>query len=238
MRKVPWEVRPQTCAGVELAPGTPALEFAFRMIPTGLRLGENERRLAAGSVAHWGPNNDWSAQIATLETMLHDRSYTNLKAHWHGEDPMLLCTCKDAKGELTFVFLSFEVKVGVRTLRKIRQEGKAAGSRHLILLSQDGMTPFAAREMGDAQDVDLEIFRKAELCMPITHHHLVPKHIPLSKAEKATLLAQLGCKASALPKLKESDPVARYMHFMPGTVIKILRTIGSLEGEPYFRVVV
>lgn len=66
----------------------------------------------------------------------------------------------------------------------------------------------------------------------------MPPHEPLSKQQKSELLARLGCKASALPKLRESDPVARYLHLSPGTVVAITRRIGSLEAEPYFRLVV
>jgi DNA-directed RNA polymerase subunit H (RpoH/RPB5) len=180
----------------------------------------------------------WEIELQTLETMLEDRGYSQIKPLYSGEDPLLLCTCKDAKGEAVFVFLSREAKVGVKTLRKLCKETLAAGSSHVILLSEEGLTPFAARELNDAESgVDVEVFRKQELCVPVIHHCLVPTHIALSKSEKAALLQMLGCKASALPKLRESDPVARYLHLTPGTVVRITRRIGTLEAEPYFRVV-
>lgn len=170
--------------------------------------------------------------------MLADRNYTNLKVLTHGEDPILLCSCKDTRGELTFVFLSYEVKVGVRSLRKIRQESAESGSKHIILLSAEGLTPFASRELTDMEPgVDLEVFRRSELQFPVTHHSLVPTHTVLTKSQKTHLIAELGGRASCLPKLKESDPVARYLHLQPGTVVKIMRRIGSLEAEPYFRLV-
>ena len=170
--------------------------------------------------------------------MLKDRHYTNLKILTHGEDPVLLCSCKDTKGELTFVFLSHEVKVGVRSLRKIKQESAASGSKHVILVSAEGLTPFASRELVDMEaGVDIEVFRRSELQFPVTHHRLVPTHTPLTKSQKAQLIAELGGRASCLPKLKETDPVARYLHLAPGTVVKIMRRIGSLEAEPYFRLV-
>lgn len=181
----------------------------------------------------------WAPTLRTLETMLKDRRYTHLKILSHGEDPVLLCTCKDTKGDLTFVFLSYETKVGVRSLRKIKQDSAASGSKHIILVSPDGLTPFASRELNDMEaGVDIEVFRKHELRFPVTHHRLVPTHTPLTKAQKAQLVAELGGRVSCLPKLKESDPVARYLHLAQGTVVKITRRIGSLEAEPYFRVVV
>jgi len=87
-------------------------------------------------------------------------------------------------------------------------------------------------------DVKVESFKKSELSIAVTHHSLVPRHTPLTKAQKAQLLSELGCKASLLPKLKECDPVARYLYLTPGTVVRIQRRIGTLEGEVYFRVVV
>jgi DNA-directed RNA polymerase subunit H (RpoH/RPB5) len=179
----------------------------------------------------------WTPVLRTLETMLKDRNYTHFKSLSHGDDPVLLCSCRDAKGEPTFVFLSHETKVGVKALRKIRQDSAASGSKHIILVSADGLTPFASRELNEMEGFDIEIFRRHELRFPVTHHRLVPLHTPLTKAQKAQLVAELGGRASCLPKLKETDPVARYLHLSPGTVVKITRRIGSMEAEPYFRIV-
>ena len=135
------------------------------------------------------------------------------------------------------IFVSLENKVGVRILRMIRSECNA-GSEHCILLTLNGLTPFANKELQETYSGHvIEIFQKHELCMPVVRHALVPPHVPLTNAQKAQLLQELGCKAHALPKLKESDPVARYLHLRPGTVVKIQRNIENLESEPYFRIV-
>lgn len=177
-------------------------------------------------------------EFRTIETMFYDRGWSQVKVLYQGTDPCLVCTCKDSHGELVMVFLSKENKVGVRVLRKLRTESTGAGSMHCILLSLNGLTPFANKELIDSDTENVvELFQKSELCMPVIHHHLVPPHVPLTKAQKSQLLQELGCKASALPKLKESDPVARYLYLRPGTVVKIQRCIGNLESEPYFRIV-
>jgi hypothetical protein len=100
----------------------------------------------------------WAIELETLDVMLQDRGYSQSKQHQHGDEPVLIRTCRDSRGELTLVFLSSEIKVGVRTLRKMRAEAQASGSRHVLLLSQEGLTPFAVRELAEQQDMDIEIF--------------------------------------------------------------------------------
>lgn len=180
---------------------------------------------------------EWAVELRTVETMIYDRGWSHIRALFQGMDPCLICTVKDDRGEQVLIFLSQENKVGVRILRKINNECMNAGSEHCILLTLCGLTPFANKEVQETDSNEIEIFQKHELCMPVVRHALVPPHIPLSKAQKAQLLQELGCKAHALPKLKESDPVARYLYLRPGTVVKIQRNIGNLESEPYFRIV-
>jgi len=182
----------------------------------------------------------WSRQIGVLEQMLHDRGCTELKPVGTGVDPVLLCTCRDERREAMSVFLTDEPKVGVKSLRKLREDALRAGTRHILFCCPDGLTPFAAKELknDDNSEVSLEVFRKPELSFCVARHSLVPPHRLLSSQERKDLLARLGCKASALPKLKESDPVARYFRFAPGSVVRIDRRIGNLESEPYFRLVV
>ena len=166
--------------------------------------------------------------------MLQDRGYSNIMSK--GLTNVLIYSCLDVKKELTLIFLSHEDRVGVKTLRTIKQDCETLNSSHFILLSHNGLTPFALRELNECSgNADVEIFKKADLAFPIVRHILVPKHIALSKEEKAELLEDLPSKA--LPKLKESDPVARYYHFPIGTVVKIHRQLGT-NPEPYYRIVV
>jgi DNA-directed RNA polymerase subunit H (RpoH/RPB5) len=72
----------------------------------------------------------------------------------------------------------------------------------------------------------------------VLKHHLVPKHEVLTPAEKKELLATLECKASALPKVRSSDPVIKYMGYPVGCIVRIHRSIGTMEKEIYYRYVV
>ena len=183
----------------------------------------------------------WVQQIGVIEQMLLDRGCTEIKAVGTGVDPVLLCTCKNDRRESLSVFLTDESKVGVKTMRKLREDALRVGTRHIIFCCTDGLTPFAAKELKDtdsSSEVTIEVFRKPELAFCVVRHILVPCHRLLGSQERKELLTRLRCKASALPKLKESDPVARYYHFTPGSVVRIDRHIGNLESEPYFRLVV
>jgi DNA-directed RNA polymerases I, II, and III subunit RPABC1 len=181
----------------------------------------------------------WKLEVSVLERMLRDRCYTNFRSICHGDDPILLCSCRNEKGEAVLAYLCQDAKVRVSTLRKMRAESEGLGCKHMILLAQDGLTAFAARELTEKQGTeDVEIFKKSDLALSILRHRLVPRHEVLTPARKKQLLQGLACKGSSLPKLKETDAVARYLHLAPGTVVQIHRQIGTMEAEPYFRIVV
>ena len=180
----------------------------------------------------------WDHELAVLKIMLEDRKYTNIRKVDHGEDPVLLYTCKDNMNEITHVYFSREIKLGVKIFRKIRQDSIAVGGGHLIIICKDGLTPFAQKELLDTETPIIEIFKKKELCVPVIHHKLVPPHIPLTQSEKKKLLIDMACSSSSLPKMKETDAVAKYMNFQRGTVVKIIQQLGTLEAETKHRIVV
>jgi DNA-directed RNA polymerases I, II, and III subunit RPABC1 len=68
-----------------------------------------------------------------------------------------------------------------------------------------------------------QVFHENELVVNITRHELVPKHEPLSTEEKKFLLARYQLKPSQLPRIQQSDPVARYFGMQKDDVVKIIR---------------
>ena len=181
----------------------------------------------------------WGQQLKTLERMMNFRGYTAVSSIMHGSDPLLVCSARSAQNDLIMVYFLGENKVGVRTLRRIQGECETASCKHTILVTEDGLTPFAQKELDDPEKMGasvVEVFKKKELSFCLMDHSLVPKHTLLSPAEKKALLQKLGCKPSCLPRIKDSDPVVRFMRFPVGGLLKIQRNIGSCQEE-YYRLV-
>ena len=88
-----------------------------------------------------------------------------------------------------------------------------------IIVVQNGMTPSAKQALVDmAPKYSLEQFREAELMINITEHELVPKHVVMTTEEKKELLQRYKLKEQQLPRMQQSDPVARYFGLRRGQV--------------------
>jgi DNA-directed RNA polymerase subunit H (RpoH/RPB5) len=187
------------------------------------------------------PLKDWKSQVENVALMLADRNCGEPEwlHSWHG-DVYLLCSCAAPGEENWRVYFSEETKLGIKTLRNLKDECEQQKVHRAIVVNPDGLTPYALREekTSASSGVALEIFKKSELAFNILRHRLVPTHTPLSAGEKAALLERLNCRASALPNIRVTDPVVRYLGCPTGTVFRITRCFGSLEQETYFRIVV
>ena len=88
-----------------------------------------------------------------------------------------------------------------------------------IIVVQTGMTPSAKQALVDmAPKYTLEQFREAELMINITEHELVPEHVVMNEEEKKELLTRYKLKEHQLPRIQQSDPVARYFGLKRGQV--------------------
>ncbi|KAL0007119.1 hypothetical protein SO802_008621 [Lithocarpus litseifolius] len=101
----------------------------------------------------------------------------------------------------------------------------------LILIHESKINHFARKGL-EKYPYKVEVFQITDLLVNITKHILVPKHEILNAEGKQRLLSQYKVKDTQLPRMLETDPVARYYGLEKGQVVKITYSgefIDSLE---------
>jgi len=72
----------------------------------------------------------------------------------------------------------------------------------------------------------------------ILQHNLVPKHIKINEEEKKELLRKYNISLNQLPKIQDSDPVAKILGAKADDIIKIIRKSPTMGESVYYRVVI
>lgn len=126
------------------------------------------------------------------------------------------------------VYVHGEDRVGVKFARAVLEDAERAGVPSVVVVSPEGATPFTLKE---CQGRHIQFWRAKDLCFNVTRHCLVPKHTPIDAPPKGVLVGEL-------PRMLDTDVVARYYDWSVDTVVRIERTFGGHEPIPYFRVVV
>ncbi|ORY13250.1 DNA-directed RNA polymerases I [Clohesyomyces aquaticus] len=119
--------------------------------------------------------------------------------------------------------------VGLKQLRDYMQHLVNGSFYSGIMVVQKPMTGMALRLLRGSASIEegpkggVEVFVEQDLLVNITKHELVPKHVLLSKEEKAQLLQRYRLKETQLPRIQVTDPVAKYLGLRRGQVVKIIR---------------
>ena len=79
---------------------------------------------------------------------------------------------------------------------------------------------------------------KNEIRFNLMGHTLVPHHSVVSEKETKEVLKEFDITADQLPKLLDSDPVARLIGAKPGQVVKIVRNSQTAREAVAYRLVV
>ena len=116
-----------------------------------------------------------------------------------------------------------EYKVGIKQLRQFAHYITEHNFHTGIFICNAPISPSALKIIPTVLPHIIETFQEQDLLVNITLHELVPKHILLSKEEKAALLHRYRLKETQLPRIQASDPVARYLGLRRGQVVKIIR---------------
>jgi DNA-directed RNA polymerase subunit H len=72
----------------------------------------------------------------------------------------------------------------------------------------------------------------------ITKHSVVPKHELLDDKQKEEVLKGFGITLRQLPRMLDSDPMAKILAAKPGDVVKITRKSETAGESVYYRVVI
>lgn len=139
----------------------------------------------------------------------------------------------DASTHLVFV-LREGIKPIVAILRVLRTLADKNGAARSIVVCETKPTYSAARLL---EAWDAEFFEYTDLLFPVVAHSMVPRHRLMTKEEEKTVLTKLGVKSAQLPRLKRSDPVARFYNFPENSVIEIHRCNGLQQRSLFYRLV-
>ncbi|TVT99617.1 hypothetical protein EJB05_55047 [Eragrostis curvula] len=173
----------------------------------------------------------------TVLEMLRDRGYS-VQEHelartlpefraWWAERPELerlsitTTLVSDHSNKLKVIFCPPE-PVKKATIREIYSGIKDENLSRLILVLQGKIMSQARESLKDIFSFKVDTFQITELLVNNTKHVLKPKHEVLTEEEKTKLLKEYNVQESQLPRMLESDAVARYYGLGKGTVVKVI----------------
>lgn len=174
------------------------------------------------------------ARRTALE-MLRDRGYSVPEAElartlpefraWWSEKPEIerlsfsTALASDPSNKVQIVFCPPEpVKIAV--IREVYARIKDENLSCLILILQSKIGSRARESIKEMFKFKVDVFQIMELLVNMTKHILKPKHEVLNAEEKAKLLKEYSVVDSQLPRMLETDAVARYYGLRKGTVVK------------------
>lgn len=166
---------------------------------------------------------DYSVPRELLE--MTPATFTNKFGEHPSRDSLTILVEKaDDEQNQLFVFFPQDEKVGVKPIKEYTERMREEAVANAILILRLGMTPIAKQAVQEVSDsVRIEHFMESELLVDITEHKLVPLHQVLTQNEKQELLRRYRLKETQLPRIQQTDPVARYYGMKRGQVVKITR---------------
>jgi len=106
---------------------------------------------------------------------------------------------------------------------------------HKIFIVNE-IAPKAEKQIIDS--TQNEVFRIMEIIRDISKHHLVPKHILLSKEDSTSLMNEYKIKKKDMGRIYIDDPMARYLYAQKDDIIQIIRETINSGYSTYYRLVV
>lgn len=110
----------------------------------------------------------------------------------------------------------------------------------IVLLFDGKQESQMIKQLTDQSDKSklVQVFKAKELMFNISRHHLVPKHELVLDKEVPALLELYQVKATALPQILQTDPMAKYLGARPGQLVKITRSSPTAGEAVVYRLCV
>lgn len=125
---------------------------------------------------------------------------------------------------LIMVHFSNDESIGIGHITKIHEKMVATKLSHCILIYPKTLTSSAKKYLDKIKSkVYIETFCEDDLIINITKHHMMPKYVPLSNADKQKFYKASNITDSQLPRILLNDPVSRYYGLKRGDVVRIIR---------------
>jgi len=106
---------------------------------------------------------------------------------------------------------------------------------HKIFIVNE-IAPKAEKQIADSKNN--EVFRIMEIIRDISVHHLVPKHILMTKEDATQLMEEYKIKKKDMGRIYMDDPMARYLYAQKDDIIQIIRETINSGYSTYYRLVV
>ena len=106
---------------------------------------------------------------------------------------------------------------------------------HKILIVSD-LTIKANKQILDIQN--FEVFKINEVIRDIAQHHLVPKHLLLSKEQTEQVIDEYKLKKKDMGRIYIDDPMVKYLYAKKDDIIQIIRPSIYSGYSTYYRLVV
>ena len=106
---------------------------------------------------------------------------------------------------------------------------------HKILIVSDISTKAEKQLIGSS---GFEVFRQMEIIKDISKHHLVPKHVLLTKEETIQIMDEYKLKKKDMPRIFVDDPMAKYLYAQKDEIVQIIRESTNSGYSSFYRLVV
>lgn len=89
----------------------------------------------------------------------------------------------------------------------------------------------------NGKQVFVELWTLDQLQYNISESEYVPRHIILTKEESNNILEEMQINESDLPRIKQTDPVIKYLGGRSGQMVKIIRESETTGETFYYRLI-